>query len=192
LARLRTCPERVDVVVQISAGLFHAGYPMQGPQQACRGVTDLATLKQQGKVGLVPRSLGARTERGRPAEGGGPQALAAGCQLTLGNTTVAPTRRLTSSDSANVTPPTRGISGCHGIRGTAEHNPRHEVKAVDQSKHRDPEHELNDDKGDQILPETIPIIIIEVMVIPRVDIIRVVPAAGTLAILAHAMDAEIP
>jgi hypothetical protein len=51
LAELRTMPERVNVDVQISAGLFHAGYPMQGPQQACRGVVDLKSLRLHGNWG---------------------------------------------------------------------------------------------------------------------------------------------
>lgn len=61
-AHLRTCPERVNVDVQISAGLFHAGYPMQGPQGACRGVTDLTSLRQQGNWGWF-HELGHESQR---------------------------------------------------------------------------------------------------------------------------------
>lgn len=51
LAHTRHGPERVNVDVQISAGLFHAGYPAQGPQQQCRGVVDLQQLQTQGNWG---------------------------------------------------------------------------------------------------------------------------------------------
>lgn len=51
MAHSRFGPERVNVDVQISVGLFHAGYPAQGPQKQCRGVVDLATLKTQGNWG---------------------------------------------------------------------------------------------------------------------------------------------
>lgn len=62
LSRIRTCPERVNVDVQISAGLFHAGYPMQGPQQACRGVVDLTALREQGNWGWF-HELGHEAQR---------------------------------------------------------------------------------------------------------------------------------
>ncbi|GAA5494622.1 hypothetical protein Rhal01_00785 [Rubritalea halochordaticola] len=51
LGGVRYGPERVNVDVQISVGLFHAGYPTQGPQAQCRGVVDLAKLKTKGNWG---------------------------------------------------------------------------------------------------------------------------------------------
>lgn len=51
MAHLRKGPERVNVDVQISNGLFHAGYPAQGPASHCRGVVDLPKLKKQGNWG---------------------------------------------------------------------------------------------------------------------------------------------
>ena len=48
---LRNMPERINVDCQISVGLFHAGYPTQGPQKQCRGVVDLAQLKTTGNWG---------------------------------------------------------------------------------------------------------------------------------------------
>lgn len=51
MAHVRKGPERVNVDVQISVGLFHAGYPAQGPQKQCRGVVDLPKLKTQGNWG---------------------------------------------------------------------------------------------------------------------------------------------
>jgi len=51
MAHTRFGPERVNVDVQISVGLFHAGYPAQGPQKQCRGVVDLEKLKTQGNWG---------------------------------------------------------------------------------------------------------------------------------------------
>lgn len=51
MAHTRFGPERVNVDVQISVGLFHAGYPAQGPQKQCRGVVDLKKLKTQGNWG---------------------------------------------------------------------------------------------------------------------------------------------
>lgn len=50
-AHLRTSPERVNVDIQISAGLYHAGYPMQGPQRHSRNLVDLKTLKNRGDWG---------------------------------------------------------------------------------------------------------------------------------------------
>lgn len=51
MAHTRFGPERVNVDMQISVGLFHAGYPCQGPQKQCRGVVDLEKLKTQGNWG---------------------------------------------------------------------------------------------------------------------------------------------
>ncbi len=51
MAYTRFGPERVNVDVQISVGLFHAGYPAQGPQKQCRGVVDLEKLKTRGNWG---------------------------------------------------------------------------------------------------------------------------------------------
>jgi len=51
MANVRFGPERVNVDVQISVGLFHAGYPAQGPQKQCRGVVDLEKLKTKGNWG---------------------------------------------------------------------------------------------------------------------------------------------
>lgn len=62
VSHIRTCPERVNVDVQISAGLFHAGYPTQGPQSACRGVTDLTKLKAEGNWGWF-HELGHEAQR---------------------------------------------------------------------------------------------------------------------------------
>lgn len=51
MAAVRQGPERVNVDVQISVGLFHAGYPAQGPQRQCRAVVDLEKLKVRGNWG---------------------------------------------------------------------------------------------------------------------------------------------
>ncbi len=51
MSHLRFGPERVNVDVQISVGLFHAGYPTQGPQDKCHGMVDLKTLKRKGNWG---------------------------------------------------------------------------------------------------------------------------------------------
>ena len=48
---LRNMPERINVDCQISVGLFHAGYPTQGPQNKCRGVVDLPQLHSTGNWG---------------------------------------------------------------------------------------------------------------------------------------------
>ncbi|NWK55227.1 hypothetical protein HW115_06370 [Verrucomicrobiaceae bacterium N1E253] len=62
MAHTRYGPERVNVDVQISVGLFHAGYPMQGPQKQCRGVVDLEKLKIQGNWGWF-HELGHEAQR---------------------------------------------------------------------------------------------------------------------------------
>lgn len=62
MANTRRGPERVNVDVQISVGLFHAGYPMQGPQTHCRGVVDLEKLKSQGNWGWF-HELGHESQR---------------------------------------------------------------------------------------------------------------------------------
>ena len=59
---LRNMPERINVDCQISAGLFHAGYPTQGPQSQCRGVVDLAKLKSKGNWGWF-HELGHEAQR---------------------------------------------------------------------------------------------------------------------------------
>ncbi|MCP5534289.1 MAG: hypothetical protein H7A49_09335 [Akkermansiaceae bacterium] len=61
-AHLRTTAERVNVDVQISAGLFHAGYPMQGPQEPCKGMVDLASLREHGNWGWF-HELGHESQR---------------------------------------------------------------------------------------------------------------------------------
>lgn len=48
---VRYGPERVNVDIQISVGLFHAGYPTQGPVAHCRGVVELEQLKTKGNWG---------------------------------------------------------------------------------------------------------------------------------------------
>ncbi|MGY8770105.1 MAG: M60 family metallopeptidase [Pirellulales bacterium] len=60
--KLRKMPERINVDCQISAGLFHAGYPTQGPQSQCRGVVDLAKLKSTGNWGWF-HELGHEAQR---------------------------------------------------------------------------------------------------------------------------------
>lgn len=62
LAGTRRGPERVNVDVQISVGLFHAGYPMQGPQKQCAGMADLAELKRKGNWGWF-HELGHEAQR---------------------------------------------------------------------------------------------------------------------------------
>lgn len=59
---LRNMPERVNVDCQISVGLFHAGYPTQGPQSNCRGVVDLAELNSKGNWGWF-HELGHEAQR---------------------------------------------------------------------------------------------------------------------------------
>lgn len=60
--KLRKMPERINVDCQISAGLFHAGYPTQGPQSQCRGVVDLDRLKSTGNWGWF-HELGHEAQR---------------------------------------------------------------------------------------------------------------------------------
>jgi hypothetical protein len=62
MAHTRHGPERVNVDVQISVGLFHAGYPMQGPQKQCRGMVDLDDLKTRGNWGWF-HELGHEAQR---------------------------------------------------------------------------------------------------------------------------------
>ena len=59
---LRNMPERVNVDCQISVGLFHAGYPTQGPQSHCRGVVDLPELTSTGNWGWF-HELGHEAQR---------------------------------------------------------------------------------------------------------------------------------
>lgn len=59
---LRKMPERINVDCQISVGLFHAGYPTQGPQKQCRGVVDLAQLNMTGNWGWF-HELGHEAQR---------------------------------------------------------------------------------------------------------------------------------
>ncbi|MFI4859763.1 MAG: M60 family metallopeptidase, partial [Phycisphaerales bacterium JB063] len=62
MAHLRTSPERINVDVQISAGLYHAGYPMQGPQSQSRNLVDLPTLAAHGDWGWF-HELGHEAQR---------------------------------------------------------------------------------------------------------------------------------
>ncbi len=62
MAHVRSGPERVNVDIQISAGLFHAGYPAQGPQKQCRGMLDLEKLKVKGNWGWF-HELGHEAQR---------------------------------------------------------------------------------------------------------------------------------
>lgn len=62
MADTRSGPERVNVDIQISVGLFHAGYPAQGPQNQCRGVVELADLQTQGNWGWF-HELGHEAQR---------------------------------------------------------------------------------------------------------------------------------
>lgn len=59
---LRRMPERINVDCQISVGLFHAGYPTQGPQKQCRGVVDLPRLQSTGNWGWF-HELGHEAQR---------------------------------------------------------------------------------------------------------------------------------
>lgn len=61
-SHLRSCAERVNVDVQISLGLFHSGYPMQGPQDQCHKMIDLTALRQQGNWGWF-HELGHESQR---------------------------------------------------------------------------------------------------------------------------------
>ena len=51
LSEIRRMPERVNIDVQISVGLFHAGYPTQGPQDKCEQIVDWEFLTQTGAWG---------------------------------------------------------------------------------------------------------------------------------------------
>ena len=51
LEQLRTAPERFNVDVQISVGLLHAGYPIQGPTWASERIVDLEELTSVGSWG---------------------------------------------------------------------------------------------------------------------------------------------
>ncbi len=63
---LRTGPERFNVDVQISAGLLHAGYPIQGPTtaSASQELVDLVELKEDGNWGYF-HELGHEMQRNR-------------------------------------------------------------------------------------------------------------------------------
>ncbi len=51
LGQFRTAPERFNVDVQISVGLLHAGYPIQGPTWASEKIVDLEALVSEGSWG---------------------------------------------------------------------------------------------------------------------------------------------
>lgn len=59
---LRTGPDRINVDVQISAGLLHAGYPIQGPTWASQGLTDWQQLTTTGDWGYF-HELGHEMQR---------------------------------------------------------------------------------------------------------------------------------
>lgn len=59
---LRKAPERANIDVQISVGLLHAGYPMQGPQKVSRRIMDLEELKTTGNWGWF-HELGHEAQR---------------------------------------------------------------------------------------------------------------------------------
>lgn len=61
-AHLRTSPERINVDIQISAGLYHAGYPLQGPQGQSRNLVDLEALQREGSWGWF-HELGHEAQR---------------------------------------------------------------------------------------------------------------------------------
>ncbi|MGI9428426.1 MAG: M60 family metallopeptidase [Bythopirellula sp.] len=48
---LRTGPDRINLDVQISVGLLHAGYPIQGPTSYGANIVNLSTLAQSGDWG---------------------------------------------------------------------------------------------------------------------------------------------
>ena len=48
---LRTASERINYDIQISVGLLHAGYPIQGPTSYGRRIVDLAGLRESGDWG---------------------------------------------------------------------------------------------------------------------------------------------
>ncbi|WP_425400163.1 M60 family metallopeptidase [Aeoliella sp.] len=60
--QLRTGPERFNVDVQISVGLLHAGYPIQGPTWASEELVDLEYLLQHGNWGYF-HELGHEMQR---------------------------------------------------------------------------------------------------------------------------------
>ena len=62
LESFRTGPERFNVDVQISAGLLHAGYPIQGPTSASERIVDLPELRRQGAWGYF-HELGHEMQR---------------------------------------------------------------------------------------------------------------------------------
>ncbi len=59
---IRTGPERINVDVQISVGLLHAGFPIQGPTWASAGLVDLAQLRSSGNWGYF-HELGHEMQR---------------------------------------------------------------------------------------------------------------------------------
>ena len=59
---LRTGPERINVDVQISVGLLHAGYPIQGPTWASAGLVDYDQLISSGDWGYF-HELGHEMQR---------------------------------------------------------------------------------------------------------------------------------
>ncbi|MCA9260612.1 MAG: M60 family metallopeptidase, partial [Planctomycetales bacterium] len=66
LETFRSGPERFNVDVQISAGLLHAGYPIQGPTWASEELVDLESLLREGNWGYF-HELGHEMQR-RPDE----------------------------------------------------------------------------------------------------------------------------
>lgn len=60
--QFRTGPERFNVDVQISVGLLHAGYPIQGPTWASRGLVDYPQLLNAGNWGYF-HELGHESQR---------------------------------------------------------------------------------------------------------------------------------
>ena len=62
LESLRTGPERINVDVQISVGLLHAGYPIQGPTEASGGLVDYQQLITSGDWGYF-HELGHEMQR---------------------------------------------------------------------------------------------------------------------------------
>lgn len=60
--QFRTGPERFNVDVQISVGLLHSGYPIQGPTWASRGLVDYGQLVESGNWGYF-HELGHESQR---------------------------------------------------------------------------------------------------------------------------------
>ncbi|MCA9184240.1 MAG: M60 family metallopeptidase [Pirellulaceae bacterium] len=58
----RRGPERINVDVQISVGLLHAGYPIQGPTSASTGLVNLPQLLREGDWGYF-HELGHEMQR---------------------------------------------------------------------------------------------------------------------------------